>query len=176
MKNKIICLLLAVIMCMSCLAGCIGGGGGDDTNTDETNKDNNNNNNNNNSNNNNGDDEDEKLESGWWDNITYDSQSLIFQMTNSSNKQELPSGCERYLAGESNDQEAVDTLVRTRNDNAYKYTKVSVKYLYYPDNNEDYYFSNARDQIINTIDQSATENCPDIFCNWMTDMLLVSLK
>ena len=161
---------------MSCLAGCIGGGGGDDTNTDETNKDNNNNNNNNNSNNNNGDDEDEKLESGWWDNITYDSQSLIFQMTNSSNKQELPSGCERYLAGESNDQEAVDTLVRTRNDNAYKYTKVSVKYLYYPDNNEDYYFSNARDQIINTIDQSATENCPDIFCNWMTDMLLVSLK
>ena len=173
MKNRIICLLLAVIMCMACLAGCNMGGGGTDTNDggDSTN-----NGGNNDKPGNTPVTPDEELEEGWWDNITYDSQSLIFQMTNSSNNQELPSGCERYLAGESNDQEAVDTLVRTRNENAYKYTKVSVKYLYYPDNNEDYHFSKARDQIINTIDTATVDNCPDIFCNWMTDMLLVSLK
>ena len=104
MKNRIICLLLAVIMCMACLAGCMGGGsdsgdtnnGGDSTN---------------NGGNNNKpgdtpvtpDDGDGELEEGWWDNITYDSQSLIFQMTNSSNNQELPSGCERYLAGTTAD-------------------------------------------------------------------------
>ncbi len=121
-------------------------------------------------------DEDEPLEEGWWDNINYDQETIIFQMTNSSNKQELPSGCERYLAGESNDCEAIDELVKTRNQNAYKYTKVNVKYLYYPDNNFDYYFTYARNQIINTIDTTTMDNCPDIFCNWMTDMLLVSLK
>ena len=116
-------------------------------------------------------------ESGWWDKITYDSQSIIFQMTNSSNKQELPSGCERFLAGESYyDNEPVDTLVKERNSNAYKYTKVNVSYKYYPDNDSNYYFSEARNQIINTIDTSSDDKTPDIFCNWMTDMLLVSLK
>jgi len=158
-----------MIMCFGCLVACkdkdentddgngntTGGGGGGGNTTDD------------------GDDE---LEPGWWDDITYDSQSLIFQMTHNSNKQELPSGCERYLAGATKDNEAVDTLVRTRNSDAYKYTKVKATYLYYPDNNEAYMFSKARDEITGTIDNSSKDNCPDIFCNWMTDMLLVSLK
>ena len=117
----------------------------------------------------------------WWDDINYSETDLIFQMTNCANRQELPSGCERYLAGVTKDgkpvvNEPVDELVRARNDDAYAKTKVNVKYLYYPDNYDLYGYSFARNQIASTIDHSSAENCPDIFCNWMTDMLLCSLK
>ena len=215
MKNRIICLLLAVIMCLACLAGCVGGAGGDSTDggDDSSNDDtaNNNNGNTNNGNTDNGgnkdddantdnggnndntnddnttDDEEEddddlfgggdEEEDAWWEDITYSSANLIFRMTNCTNKQELPSGCSRYLAGDDetfNDQ--IDEKVRTRNENAEKYTKVTVKYIYYPDTFESYGYSLARNEIINEIDNGSKETRPDIFCNWMTDMLLCSLK
>ena len=210
MKNKIICLLLAVIMCLACLAGCVsGGGGGDDTDTDDTANNGGTNNGGNtddgttddgttddenpddknpddgNTDNENPDDEnpdddwkdDEDEEDKWWEDITYSSTSLIFRMTNCTNNKELPSGCERYLAGmDKNSNDQIDTKVRTRNDNAYKNTKVSVTYIYYEDNAETYGFSLARNAIINEIDTASKEKRPDIFCNWMTDMLLCSLK
>lgn len=191
MKNKIICLLLAMIMCFACLAGCTGGG--DDSGDDNNNNTTNNNTNNGNNNNNNDDDDDfqgnedlewpeeEEQEENWWENIDYASTNLIFQMTNCTNRQELPSGCERYLAGVDEKgnpvaNDAVDELVRARNDDAYDKTNVNVTYLYYPDNYDLYGYSFARDAIASTIDTSSTANLPDIFCNWMTDMLLCSLK
>ena len=181
MKNKIICLLLAVIMCMACLASCVGGGdstdGGDTAGNNNGGSDDADNNNNNNGGGNTDDiDPPDDDVDEWWKDITYSSTSLIFQMTNCTNKKELPSGCERYLAGTSNDDEQVDEKVRARNTNAYKNTKVSVTYLYYPDIAEDYGYSLAREQISKTISESSTETRPDIFCNWMTDMLLCSLK
>ena len=182
MKNKIICLLLAVIMCMACLASCVGGGDSTDdgdtagNNNGGTDDADNNNNNNGGGNTDDIDPPDDDPENEWWKDITYSSTSLIFQMTNCTNKKELPSGCERYLAGTSNDDEQVDEKVRARNTNAYKNTKVSVTYLYYPDIAEDYGYSLAREQISKTISESSTETRPDIFCNWMTDMLLCSLK
>ena len=214
MKNRIICLLLAVIMCLACLAGCMGGGdstGGDDTSTDDTadkgntdtgnkddtttddtNKDDENDDANTddeddeNEDDENEDDEneddddlygDEGQENEWWKDITYNPTTLIFRMTNCSNRQELPSGCERYLAGE--DKSAVDTIddkVRARNENAKKNTKVDVKYMYYPDTFDLYGYSLAQNEIIKEINTASKENRPDIFCNWMTDMLLCSLK
>ena len=150
-----------MIMSLACLVGCFGGGKTEDKPADDSS---------------NTPADETPLAKGWWDKITYDSQSLIFQMTNSSNGQELPSGCERYLAGTTSDTQAVDTLVKERNKNAYQYTKVNVSYKYYPENDKAYHFSEARNQIINTIDTASEDNCPDMFCNWMTDMLLVSLK
>ena len=123
-----------------------------------------------------GSDWEEEEVDAWWEDITYKPTSLIFQMTKCTNNKELPSGCERYLAGESNDDEQVDEKVRTRNSNAYSRTKVNVRYLYYPDNSAVYGYSLARNEISNTIRESSSETCPDIFCNWMSDLLLCSLK
>ncbi len=192
MKNKIICLLLAVIMTLGCLAGCKKGDDGDDSGNDDTANTGNGGTNTGNGGTNTGngggntdggdggDGGDEfwkpEVEDKWWEDITYKPTSLIFQMTNCTNNKELPSGCERYLAGESDDDEQVDEKVRKRNSDAYKYTKVSVKYLYYPDDPARYGYSQARNEITNTISESSAETCPDIFCNWMTDMLLCSLK
>lgn len=179
MKNKIICLLLAVIMMLGCLAGCKKDDGSSDDD-DTANAGNTNTGNGGTTGGTTGGDgeeeEEEEEEDAWWENITYSPKNLIFQMTNCTNKQELPSGCERYLAGESNDEEQIDDKVRTRNSNAYKLTKVSVQYLYYEDNPDEYGYSLARNAISNTIKESSSENCPDMFCNWMTDMLLCSLK
>ena len=180
MKNKIICLLLAVIMMFGCL-GILSGCKKDDDSSDDNDTANNGNGTNNGGNNggdadDDDDDDDDEEEDAWWEKITYSSTNLIFQMTNCTNKQELPSGCERYLAGESSDEEQIDDKVRTRNTNAYKLTKVKVKYLYYTDDSSKYGYSLARNEISNTIKESSTENRPDMFCNWMTDMLLCSLK
>ena len=185
MKNRIICLLLAMIMCFACLAGCTGSGDSGDDNNDA---------NNNTNNDGNGDgttpgddtvddpyDDLPEEDVNWWENINYAETNLIFQMTNCTNRQELPSGCERYLAGVNAEgkpvaNEAVDELVRARNDDAYEKTNVTVKYLYYPDTYAQFGYSFARNEIANTIDQSSAADRPDIFCNWMTDMLLCSLK
>ena len=185
MKNRIICLLLAMIMCFACLAGCTGSGdSGDSGNNNDNTTNNNDNNNNDGGNDDIIDDPYDDLpdeDENWWENINYADSNLIFQMTNCTNRQELPSGCERYLAGVNAEgkpvaNEAVDELVRARNDDAYEKTKVTVKYVYYADTYEKFGYSFARDAIANTIDTSSAENLPDIFCNWMTDMLLCSLK
>ena len=181
MKNKILCLLLAMIMILGCLAGCKkdSGDDGDDDDDDTASTDDKKPGGNTPGDDGEDDGGSEWIEDevdAWWEDITYKPTSLIFQMTKCTNNKELPSGCERYLAGESKDDEQVDEKVRTRNSNAYKLTKVSVKYLYYPDNSAVYGYSLARNEISNTIKESSSETCPDIFCNWMTDMLLCSLK
>ena len=164
--KKILCLILVLIMSLSLLVGCNFGNSGDG-NTDDP-----------------GNDTGEpgkdqikpgKDESGeWWDDIAYDETSLIFQMTHCSNKEELSSGCERYLAGESTDNGEIDKLVDMRNEAAYVDTNVNVTYRYYEDIE-----GNGFSQCINTIYNETlvtSTTSPDMYCNFMTDMLVASLK
>ena len=118
---------------------------------------------------------DDSANDGWWNDITYDETSLIFQMTNCSNNQELSSGCERYLAGTSEDNCDIDSLVEERNTYAYYYTNVNVTYYYYPDIASLYGFSKTIDVIFSEI-TSGSPNTPDIFCSFMTDLAIASLK
>ncbi len=176
-----------MIMCVACLAGC-NGGGDDSGDNNSTNNGGNTDTGNNGGNggstdggNTDGGNDGTEDEENWWDSISYDDTNLIFQMTNCTNRQELPSGCERYLAGVNEKgqpvaNEPVDELVRARNDDAYANTKVSVTYIYYPDTYDTYGYALARNAIATTINTSSDTNRPDIFCNWMTDMLLCSLK
>ena len=117
-------------------------------------------------------------EGEWWTKIKYDETDLLFKMTNCSNSQELSSGCAQYLAGEYNDaniDDPINELINERNRNAYALTKVNVTYDYFDDVRELYGFANARNAIYDEI-MAATSATPDIYCNWMTDLLICSLK
>ncbi|MBQ9070364.1 MAG: InlB B-repeat-containing protein [Clostridia bacterium] len=119
---------------------------------------------------------DSALEPGWWDAINYEDTELVFQMTECTNNQELSSGCHRYLAGDKESKnENIDDYVAERNKNAEKYTKVSVKYQYYPDLASKYGFANARNAIESDI-MIGKASAPDMYCNFLTDMLICSLK
>ena len=104
MKTRIICLLLMLVMILSCFAGCFptgnnGDGEGEGEGEGEGN--------------NNppvgppdiGTSDEE--EGDWWENIKYDDTELFFMMTNCDNTDELSSGCEQYLAGEFNDSNKI---------------------------------------------------------------------
>ena len=115
------------------------------------------------------------VEPEWYDYIKYEETDILMAMTNCSNGQELSSGCERYLSGEGDYYDNIDSLISERNDNAYELTKVNVSYQYYPDVQELYGYSNARNTIYNEI-MAASSATPDIYCNWMTDLLICSLQ
>ena len=166
--KKILCLILVLIMSLSLLVGCNFGNSGDGGNTEDPGNDT--------GTPGKGDgNKPGKGESGeWWDDIAYDETSLIFQMTHCSNKEELSSGCERYLAGESADNGEIDKLVDMRNEAAYVDTNVNVTYRYYEDID-----GNGFSQCINTIYNETlvtSTTSPDMYCNFMTDMLVASLK
>ena len=178
--TRIMSLLLVLVMIVSCLASCnIGGGGngGEGENNGDTNKP----------------DKDNKPVTGgqgdkdedkfgtedtgeaWLDDIAYEQTNLIFQMTHCSNNEELPSGCERFLAGEKSESQFVDSLVQKRNENCYQATNVTVTYRYYDDVAATYGFSKCFDTIFSEV-QNQTSNSADMYCNFMTDMLVTSLK
>ena len=168
MKNRIIALLLAMVVVLLSFASCglIGGGdtGNDGGNDDQGNT---------NGGNNNLDGGDDTNNSKYpWSKTT-----LIFQMTENSNSQELPSTCRRYLAGDLtgvNDRSTIDDYVSERNDEALKETNVEVKYQYLPDTPAYSWGEN-----INTITeevQSRREGRPDIYCNFVYDMVAASLQ
>ena len=183
MKNRIICLLLVLIMCFSvfALTACNndtpdtpdnGNDNGDNGNTGNggTNGDGGNSN----------DDtpttrppwiDTEESEEGWWEEITYNPTTLRFQMTNCTNNQELPSGCERYLAGESADHEDIDELIQERNDDAKSLTCITeINYAYYDDVASEYGYSKNINRIYQEV-SNKSQNTPDMYCNFMTDML-----
>ena len=114
----------------------------------------------------------------WWEKIKYDDTALLFKMTNCDNADELPSGCEQYLAGTFNDlnrEDPINELITQRNEDAYELTKVTVTYDYYPDEQSLYGYSRARNAIYDEI-TSGSSATPDMYCNWMTDLLICSLK
>ena len=112
-----------------------------------------------------------------WDdlNVEWNTTDLIFMLTENSNGEELPSTCKRYMAGEdSSANETIDTKVRQRNDKAYSKTKVAVKYGYYTDDSK-YGWGSCIDIIYNTVNSNASD-APDMYCNFVYDMVAVSLK
>ena len=105
----------------------------------------------------------------------WDSQTLIFQMTNNTNRDELPSACERYLAGESTDTDEIDEMVAERNAECKYFTGITVTYLYYP-NTDAYKWSANIERIETTVKSGATKDVPDMYCNFVYDMVGASLK
>ena len=187
MKNRIICLLLVLIMCFSvfALTAC----NNDTPDTPDNGNDNGDNGNTGNGGTNgdggNSDDDTpitrppwidtEESEEGWWEEITYNPTTLRFQMTNCTNNQELPSGCERYLAGESADHEDIDELIQERNDDAKSLTCITeINYAYYDDVASEYGYSKNINRIYQEV-SNKSQNTPDMYCNFMTDMLCTSL-
>jgi len=163
MKNKIICLLLAIVMVfgMFALTAC---GDKDEPDKDDDNKKPS------------GGDKDETSggdEEAWWDDITYQETNLRFKMTKNSNSQELPSGCERFLAGETDDVSKIDEMVDTRNDAALKNANVTLTYSYFEEGNE-FGWSKCIDKINQEV-MSGSSSIPDMYCNFLTDVLSTSL-
>ena len=105
----------------------------------------------------------------------WNTTDLFFRMTNNSNKQELPSGCERFLAGESTTDQRIDKMVRERNLAALDYANVEVTYAYYPDNNTAYGWAQVQEKIVEEI-KSGSSSTPDMYCNFVYDMMAASLK
>ena len=158
MKNRIIALLLAMVLLVLCLASC-----GDKDKVDGPDDGPNNNPI--------GPDGEETSEYPW------KKTNLIFQMTENSNYQELPSTCRRYLAGDVEgveDISTIDSWVSDRNEEALKKTNVTVSYEYLPDTP-----AYAWAQNINLITEEVKAKeagRPDIYCNFVYDMVAASLQ
>ena len=157
MKTKIIALLLALVVVLGAFASCNLGGGGDDD-VDEGG----------------GNGPDTPVAEGTY---PWSTTKLIYQMTNNSNSEELGSTCQRYLAGDTTgveDPDTVDTLVKARNAAAASTTKVEIEYSFLPDTQQYSWGQN-----VNTIHQAVLNNAanaPDIYCNFVYDMVAASLK
>ena len=159
MKKKIICLLLLLTLVLSAFVACSGNPTPDPNPDPKPNPK-----------------PDEEVESEWWSAITYENTELRFQMTHCSNNEELSSGCERYLAGENvKEPKYLDELIAKRNEAAYFNTNVTVKYDYYPDTPDLYGWTKNIDVIFNEVMDGASDS-PDMYCNFMVDMLTTSLK
>ena len=105
MKSKIICLLLAMVMVLTMLASCGGNGDG-------------------------GDGDDPPPVSSEYD-IYWNPTTIIYELTMESDGNKLPSGAERYYAGDGTwktSSEKIDVAIRRRNDAAQKQTNTKVSY------------------------------------------------
>ena len=113
----------------------------------------------------------------WWDAIKYDETELRMQMTKCSNNGELIPGCEKYLAGSGAyaTESRIDELIAQRNDSAYRDTKVNLEYVYCSDSYDIFGYTNTSDYIAAECMSNSSQS-PDIFCNWMTDLTVCSLK
>ena len=113
----------------------------------------------------------------------WDQTELIFAVSMNSNFSELSSTAARYLAGgtdysgkdASSWTSSLDESVRARNAAATKVTKTTVKYDYttFPEGN-----TASWGQSIDTINQkvnSGAPNSPDMYCNFVYDMVGASL-
>ena len=118
------------------------------------------------------DEEEEYPEVPW---INDSAVNLFFRLTNNSSSESLPSGCERYMAGEdASKSETLDENVATRNADAEFFTNVKLKYDYYADTAE-YGWSKCH-EIIHSEVKSGASGTPDMYCNFAYDMIAASLK
>ena len=109
--------------------------------------------------------------------VPWDNTKLIFQMTENSNSQELPSTCGRYLAGDLEgveDVSTIDQFVSDRNEEALKQTNVTVEYQYLPDT--PLYSWGQNIDLIDSEVRAKEPGRPDMYCNFVYDMVAVSLK
>ncbi len=157
MKTKIIALMLVLVLALGVFASC-------------------GNKNNGNSGNNGGDIID-PLKPSESNGRPWETTTLNFQMTENSNYQELPSTCKRYLAGDITGVEDVgmiDDMVAERNAAAYADANVKINYSYLPDTS-DYSWAKNIDTIYEEVSGKAAGR-PDIYCNFVYDMVATSLK
>jgi hypothetical protein len=100
------------------------------------------------------------------------------QMNRNSNNQELPDGGKRYLAGEDNtiDYDSIDTMVAARNSDAYEVTKVHIVYDYIEDGDNNYKWGANVEDIHTKATNPSEDGRPDIFVNFVYDMVGTSLK
>ena len=113
-----------------------------------------------------------------WDDLTvsWDTTDLIVSLGENSNGGQLPSTCRRYMAGEDTTaKETIDTYVTERNTYAYAKTKVNVIYDYTYGETGEYGWGNCIEKILLKV-KSGDEDAPDIYCNFIYDLVSVSLK
>lgn len=106
--------------------------------------------------------------------VTWSETQIIIQLNEDSNNTELPASSKRYLAGETGDNATVDTMIRNRNAAATTATKVKAKYAYIEDGTG-YGWGKNIDQIFSSVGSTASDK-PDVFVNFVYDMLAASLK
>lgn len=100
---------------------------------------------------------------------------LLFQMSHCSNKQNLSSMCQRYLAGEDASAiEEIDTMVADRNAAAAIETNINVTYQYYEDVDE-FEWGKTIDLMYTDVN-SGSSKIPDMYCNFTYDLVGASLK
>lgn len=113
--------------------------------------------------------------------VSWDVTSLLFSMSDNSNNEELSSGCRRYLSGErlaSDGSSSIYDDVDDRNGDAEDYAMVDVEYTYYSDTSEWRWgkcATNENGGIYQKARQPDAEGRPDMFCNFVYDMVSASL-
>ena len=163
MKNRIIALLMVMVLVVLALASC--GGGGDDSSSNTTTG---------------GGNGGGGAGGSGSENTSYpwSTTTLKFQMTDNSNHTELPSSCRRYLAGDlsktTDSSTTVDDYIKERNEDALAATNVKVVYEYLADTDA-YSWSNNIDTIDSEV-RSKDPSRPDMYCNFVYDIVAVSLK
>lgn len=105
----------------------------------------------------------------------WDKQTLIFQFTENDNSLELSSGCHRYLAGDSTDTQDIDTNIDKRNARAEKNTKIEVNYVYWP-NTENYKWGQCIKEIEAVVTSNTIKDAPDVYCNFIYDIVGSAVK
>ncbi len=107
----------------------------------------------------------------------WDNQTLIFQLSENTNNNELSSGCHRYLAGDIAHyyELPIDIGVDRRNTNAKIATKIDVIYLYW-DNTKTYGLGKCIDRIEEIVNSKTVKNAPDVYVNFMYDMVGCAVK
>ena len=99
--------------------------------------------------------------------------NLLYQMSHDSNNGELSSGCAAYLSGESEGQSSVEVAVRDRNTLAKNYANVDVEYTYYLEGTAGW--GSSIKKMYDQASSKTDEGRPDIFCNFVYDMVSSSL-
>ena len=108
-------------------------------------------------------------------NYDWQETDIIVKLTNSSNSNELSSGCKRYYAGQDSSAfQDVDIDVRTRNQLAQKAANVKVKYRYIEESDGKGWGGSIKDMQIEV--GGDAQNIPDIYCNFAYDMTCASLR
>lgn len=105
----------------------------------------------------------------------WDTDTIIMQLTENTNGQEILSVSKKYLAGDVNaGSDNITESVRKRNALATAKTGISVTYRYYPDTAE-YNWGTSIERIQQT-NLTGGNDAPDVYCNFVYDMVGASLK
>ncbi len=114
-----------------------------------------------------------------YETYNWNKTDIVVCFNENSNIYELSSELRRYLAGtESKYNDRVDEYVRTRNESALKTTNVNVLYTYWGEGDSDIAGAGWSKTITRMIEQvmANAPGSPDIYCNFMYDMISASLQ